>query len=48
MSREQIEKLIETDREKMHKAAADLNFTEAARYRDEMWALQKYLSVWSD
>ena len=48
MSREQIEKLIETDREKMHRAAADLNFTEAARYRDEMWALQKYLSVWSD
>ena len=46
MSREQIEKLIETDREKMHKAAADLDFTAAARYRDEMWALQKYLSVW--
>ena len=48
MSREQIEKLIETDREKMHKAAADLDFTAAARYRDEMWALQKYLSVWTD
>ena len=46
MSREQIEKLIETDREQMHKAAADLDFTAAARYRDEMWALQKYLSVW--
>ena len=46
MSREQIEKLIETDREKMHKAAADLDFTAAARFRDEMWALQKYLSVW--
>ena len=48
MSREQIEKLIETDREKMHKAAADLDFTAAARFRDEMWALQKYLSVWTD
>ena len=48
MSREQIEKLIETDREQMHKAAADLDFTAAARYRDEMWALQKYLSVWTD
>ena len=48
MSREQVEKLIETDREKMHKAAADLDFTAAARYRDEMWALQKYLSVWTD
>ncbi len=48
MSREQVEKLIETDREKMHKAAADLDFTTAARFRDEMWALQKYLSVWTD
>ncbi len=48
MSREQIEKLIETDREQMHKAAAELDFTNAARYRDEMWALQKYLSVWTD
>ncbi|MBO4465980.1 MAG: excinuclease ABC subunit UvrB [Bacteroidales bacterium] len=48
MSREQIEKLIETDRELMHKAAAELDFTNAARYRDEMWALQKYLSVWTD
>ena len=48
MSREQVEKLIETDREKMHKAAAELDFTTAARYRDEMWALQKYLSVWTD
>ncbi|MBP5173051.1 MAG: excinuclease ABC subunit UvrB [Bacteroidales bacterium] len=48
MSREQIEKLIETDREQMHKAAAELDFTTAARYRDEMWALQKYLSVWTD
>ena len=46
MSREQIEKLIETDREQMHTAAAELDFTTAARYRDEMWALQKYLSVW--
>ena len=48
MSREQIEKLIEADREKMHKAAADLDFATAARYRDEMWALEKYLSVWTD
>ena len=48
MSREQVEKLIETDREKMHKAAADLDFTAAARYRDEMWVLEKYLKVWTD
>jgi excinuclease ABC subunit B len=48
MSREQIEKLIETDREQMHKAAAELDFTTAARFRDEMWALEKYLKVWTD
>ena len=48
MSREQIEKLVEADREKMHKAAADLDFTTAARYRDEMWALEQYLKVWKD
>lgn len=48
MSREQVEKLIETDREKMHKAAADLDFTTAARFRDEMWVLEKYLKVWTD
>ncbi len=48
MSREQIEKLIETDREQMHKAAAELDFTTAAKLRDEMWALEKYLKVWTD
>ena len=48
MSREQVEKLIETDREKMHKAAAELDFTTAAKLRDEMWALEKYLKVWTD
>ena len=34
--------------EAMQKAAADLDFTAAARYRDEMWALQEYLKVWKD
>ncbi len=48
MSRSQVEKLVETDREKMHKAAAGLNFADAARFRDEMWALQQYLKVWED
>ena len=46
MSREQIEKMIEEDRRRMQKSAADLEFSEAARYRDEMWALQQYLKVW--
>ncbi len=46
MSREQVEKMIEEDRRRMQKSAADLEFAEAARYRDEMWALQEYLKVW--
>ena len=48
MSRSQVEKLIEEDRQKMTKSAADLDFSVAARYRDEMWALQEYLKVWKD
>ena len=48
MSREQVEKLIEEDRRRMKKSAADLDFSHAARYRDEMWALQEYLKVWKD
>ena len=35
-------------RRKMQKAAAELDFTAAARYRDEMWALEQYLKVWKD
>ena len=48
MSRSQIEKLVEEDRERMKKSAEKLEFSEAARYRDEMWALQQYLKVWKD
>ena len=48
MSRGQIEKMIEEDRARMKKSAADLDFTAAARFRDEMWALQQYLKVWKD
>ena len=48
MSRSQIEKLIEEDRKIMKKSAAQLDFTQAARYRDEMWALEEYLKVWKD
>ena len=46
MSREQIEKMAQDDKDRMKKAAAELDFTTAARYRDEMWALQEYLKVW--
>ena len=48
MNREMVEKLIEEDRKRMQKSAADLDFSEAAKYRDEMWALQEYLKVWKD
>ena len=48
MSREQVEKLIAEDKAKMSKSAAELDFPAAARYRDEMWALQEYLKVWKD
>ena len=47
MSRPQVEKAVEEARRKMQKAAADLDFTAAAAARDEMWALQEYLKVWS-
>lgn len=40
--------MVEEDKRRMKKAAADLDFTTAARYRDEMWALQEYLKVWKD
>ena len=46
MSRSQVEKAAEESRRKMKKAAADLDYTAAARYRDEMWALEEYLKVW--
>ncbi len=46
MSRPQVEKAVETARRNMQKAAADLDFLAAAKYRDEMWALKEYLKVW--
>jgi excinuclease ABC subunit B len=46
MSREQIEKTIAEDRRRMEHSAAELDFSQAAKFRDEMWALQEYLKVW--
>jgi len=46
MTREQVEKSAEESKHKMEKSAAELNFNAAAKYRDEMWALQEYLKVW--
>lgn len=48
MTREMVEKMVEEDRRRMKKAAADLDFNAAAKFRDEMWALQEYLKVWKD
>ena len=46
MSRDQVEKMVLEAKAKMNKAATELDFSCAARYRDEMWALQQYLKVW--
>jgi excinuclease ABC subunit B len=46
MTREQVEKSVEESKHKMEKAAAELDFNAAAKFRDEMWALQEYLKVW--
>ena len=48
MSRTQVEKAAEAAKENMKKASADLDFQSAARFRDEMWALNEYLKVWKD
>ena len=46
LSTEGREKAVEQAKRNMQKAAADLDFMAAAKYRDEMWALQQYLKVW--
>jgi len=43
MNREALEKAIDKTRKSMEKAAAELDFVEAARFRDEMSDLQKLL-----
>ena len=48
MTRPQVEKAAEEAKRKMQKAAAALDFTAAAKFRDEMWALQQYLKVWKE
>ena len=48
MSREQVQKMIDEDRRRMKKSAAELDFSQAAKFRDEMWALEEYLKVWKD
>lgn len=48
MDRKQVEKAAESAKENMKKASAALDFQAAARYRDEMWALNEYLKVWKE
>ncbi len=48
MSRDQVEKCVKEAERNMKKAAVALDFTAAAKYRDEMWALQEYLKVWKE
>jgi excinuclease ABC subunit B len=43
MSKEQLDKLLKTTRKNMEKAAKEMNFMEAARLRDEMFALQEMM-----
>ncbi|HUX96910.1 MAG TPA: excinuclease ABC subunit UvrB [Bacteroidales bacterium] len=43
MNREALEKTVEKTRKSMEKAASELDFIEAARFRDEMAELQKLL-----
>ncbi|MCQ2143010.1 MAG: excinuclease ABC subunit UvrB [Bacteroidales bacterium] len=48
MSREQVEKAVAEAERKMKKAASELDFANAAKFRDEMWALKEYLKVWKN
>jgi len=45
MNEEALKKAIEKTRKNMEKAAEELNFNEAARYRDEMYELEKMLKA---
>ncbi len=45
MSRDALEKAMEKARKAMEKAAADLNFSEAARLRDEMLAYKELIKM---
>ncbi len=44
MNREGLEKAVDNARKRMERAAQELDFIEAARFRDEMYALQEKLN----
>ena len=43
MGKPELEKAIDKSKKQMEKAAKELDFIEAARFRDEMYALQGVL-----
>jgi len=43
LSKPELTKMVDRAKRDMDKAAKDLDFVEAARYRDEMFALQKLI-----
>jgi excinuclease ABC subunit B len=43
MTKDQLQKAIQAARKNMERAAKDMEFMEAAKYRDEMFALEKKL-----
>jgi excinuclease ABC subunit B len=45
MNREALEKAVEKTRKNMEKAASELDFIQAARFRDELAELQKLLKA---
>ena len=45
MGKEDLEKAIDKAKKQMEKAAKELDFIEAARFRDEMYAYQELLEV---
>jgi excinuclease ABC subunit B len=48
MGRDELENAIAAAKKQMEKAARELDFIEAARFRDEMYGYQKILSEFSD
>jgi excinuclease ABC subunit B len=43
MTKDQLQKAIQTSKKNMERAAKDMEFMEAAKFRDEMFALEKMM-----
>jgi excinuclease ABC subunit B len=44
MNKEQLQKVVSTTRKSMEKAARELDFLQAAKFRDELAALERLLA----